>query len=413
MAENKSYSHTDIQRYLQEQMSRREMHAFEKTLMNDPFLSDALDGYRKANADLAKEHLSAIEVAINKEKPEARVLPIHSTKASWWKVAAIVLIVVTGGMLSYSLFKKTSTSTETNPLVVNKTQTPVPRTDTIKEDEKSLADVNINSTPDKVKKAPSGILANREMPVARLDKSPINENTVTEQKDMIVLSPAKTMEYKQIPSAEAAPMSKQEGVANNLPPQNELKGRVSSDKGEPIAGASLRVPGKNIAASTDNAGKFSIKSSDTVLKVDVNTKGYASANVRISSDDASKQIKLQENTPALNEVAVAERSFRKKTVDGGTKLSLKSVAEPIISWNNYRQYLKEQVDSILLADKKQRAKLAVNVEFEINKSGEPVKVKTVNDADKYYSEKAIYMIVHGCKWNKKNSSEKGKVQIEF
>ena len=49
MAETQPYGHLEIQRYLQHSMSPQEMHEFEKALMNDPFLADALEGFRQAS----------------------------------------------------------------------------------------------------------------------------------------------------------------------------------------------------------------------------------------------------------------------------------------------------------------------------------------------------------------------------
>jgi hypothetical protein len=45
-----NYSAHDIERYLNRQMNAAEMHAFEKAMMDDPFLADAVDGYRSMPA---------------------------------------------------------------------------------------------------------------------------------------------------------------------------------------------------------------------------------------------------------------------------------------------------------------------------------------------------------------------------
>ena len=42
-----NYTFEDIQRYLQGKMSAAEMHEIEKAALQDPFLSDAIEGYRE------------------------------------------------------------------------------------------------------------------------------------------------------------------------------------------------------------------------------------------------------------------------------------------------------------------------------------------------------------------------------
>ncbi|MEJ7681369.1 MAG: hypothetical protein WKG06_26665 [Segetibacter sp.] len=54
-----------IQRYLQHKMTPQEMHDFEKALMNDPFLAEALEGFSSSDVAVAEKHLSEIESELN------------------------------------------------------------------------------------------------------------------------------------------------------------------------------------------------------------------------------------------------------------------------------------------------------------------------------------------------------------
>src|SRR4028119_203424 len=103
MADMQTYGHRDIQRYLQHKMTQQEMHNFEKALMNDPFLADAFEGYSLSDAALAGKHLSDIESQLNGRKEKVKVVAMPVQKTGWWKVAAVVLTVATGGILTYSL----------------------------------------------------------------------------------------------------------------------------------------------------------------------------------------------------------------------------------------------------------------------------------------------------------------------
>lgn len=71
-----SYHIIRIQRYLNGELSKEEMYQLERDALDDPFLQDALDGYREANAvdhgtlSLLQQRL-AIRVAGQKEKRDS------------------------------------------------------------------------------------------------------------------------------------------------------------------------------------------------------------------------------------------------------------------------------------------------------------------------------------------------------
>src|SRR5205085_4158645 len=94
MADLQTYGYVDILRYLQHRMSPQEMHDFEKALMNDPFLADALEGYSSGDQQLSERHLGVIEKELVQNKQEAKVVYLSGTKKEWWKAAAILIIKI-------------------------------------------------------------------------------------------------------------------------------------------------------------------------------------------------------------------------------------------------------------------------------------------------------------------------------
>ena len=53
-----NYTFEDIQRYLQGKMSAAEMHDIEKSALQDPFLADAIEGYKEVDENEALKHLN-------------------------------------------------------------------------------------------------------------------------------------------------------------------------------------------------------------------------------------------------------------------------------------------------------------------------------------------------------------------
>ena len=102
MATNLTYTHSEIQRYLQKEMSAAEMYAFEKEMMRDPFLADALEGFQQSDAEISTGHLAEIKRKIYSKKEEAKVVGFGAT-SKWLRIAAIFLLLVGAGIVTYKV----------------------------------------------------------------------------------------------------------------------------------------------------------------------------------------------------------------------------------------------------------------------------------------------------------------------
>lgn len=67
---NKEYSAIDIQRYLNGQMSAKEMHAMETAALDDPFLAEAIEGFENTIAAGKEESMNSGLININKQLGE-------------------------------------------------------------------------------------------------------------------------------------------------------------------------------------------------------------------------------------------------------------------------------------------------------------------------------------------------------
>ena len=424
MADNKPYNHAEIRRYLQQQMPPEEMHAFEKALMDDPMLSDAVDGFAVTDWQQTEEHLIDIENEIKREKREAEIIPFSTKKTSWWRIAAIFLVIFTGGVLSYSLLRQpASTKGQGTQLTINEVPKPTIEKDSIRVNEKPLS----NAVREPIEKNTLGNSTEESPPVVAKDKEiPIASMNVDDSKGEVynVPSPHPNLQ-KQTSSAtqnaiagDVSVNSERVDVAKGIVRQsNEFKGKVVTATGEPLAGASVKIADKNIATASDNYGNFTLKSADTVVKVDVNSVGYAAANTRLNKNEADNNIVLKENSQNLSEVVVSTYGARrKKELSYSTaKVSpndLKTDAQPTNGMTAYMQYVKKQADSTLLADGKKPANINVSVEFSINKKGQPTKLKASGADEKYYRKKAIYIVENGPLWLV-SEGVKGRVVVNF
>ncbi|HTE23474.1 carboxypeptidase-like regulatory domain-containing protein [Flavitalea sp.] len=102
----KKYSAEDIRRYVQDEMSPMEMHAIEKAALEDPFLSDAIEGFSSGISEhgLASVENSAINLQTEfseriKGKNKRNLVPVVNMK--WWQAAVAASIIITAGVLGY------------------------------------------------------------------------------------------------------------------------------------------------------------------------------------------------------------------------------------------------------------------------------------------------------------------------
>jgi hypothetical protein len=119
---------------VQKKMSPTEMHAFEKAMMSDPFLADALEGYQNSNADLATQHISEINKKIQPKKESTKVVGMNSS-ARWLRIAALLIVIVGVGLITYRVLN----TPEENADLATFDNMPAPTTDTISAIEQPLA----------------------------------------------------------------------------------------------------------------------------------------------------------------------------------------------------------------------------------------------------------------------------------
>jgi hypothetical protein len=93
------YTEADIRRYLNGEMSSKEMYALEKLAIEDPFLADAIEGYNAMSSDAAQADLQWLQQNLGQQQ-EAKVIPLQAAskkKFPWVKmgIAASFIGLVT------------------------------------------------------------------------------------------------------------------------------------------------------------------------------------------------------------------------------------------------------------------------------------------------------------------------------
>lgn len=105
-----NYSVEDIGRYLQGKMSAKEMHDMEKAALQDPFLADAIEGYSNATFSESHKHLNEITAALQPQKEATKIVPLPLKNFYWWKIAAMIILVVGVGVLSWYIINSNNSA---------------------------------------------------------------------------------------------------------------------------------------------------------------------------------------------------------------------------------------------------------------------------------------------------------------
>lgn len=105
-------------------------------------------------------------------------------------------------------------------------------------------------------------------------------------------------------------VSKEGLVVISQQQQVAVAGQVTDDKGNPLAGASIRVKGTAVGRATDINGRFNIDAS-TGSTLIVSFAGYTSQEVAVAKDNDIKIVLLEDNR-MLNEVVVTALGQKKE-----------------------------------------------------------------------------------------------------
>ncbi|MFO0505522.1 MAG: hypothetical protein ACK5X6_01565, partial [Chryseotalea sp.] len=106
------YQH-DIERYVNGSMTNAEKHAFEKKMLSDPFLAEAVEGAQQAE-NFSLEVNDLIK-AIDTEKKNKRGF-------IWWQLAAAVLLVASSSYLVWNYLQEDKKEIESIAQVESKNE---------------------------------------------------------------------------------------------------------------------------------------------------------------------------------------------------------------------------------------------------------------------------------------------------
>lgn len=391
MKENeKKYNTIDFARYHSGEMLPDEMHALEKAALEDPFLSDALEGYRYSK-DSVKE-LGEIRKRLAEKRKRNNIFSLSS--GGWWKIAAMfILLVGTGYFFFISNSQKEHSLAIKEPEVKKENPTTISpvKSDTI------ATEGNIafeNAAADKNNKSTLSIPTTKSSKASSLKKNAKEEMRNIKEKNF-------AEDYLPDEREKSIALNKVNAAPSNI---------TAKDSGE-----------KSFFRSSDTTALIAapvmkyLKDSDNAIGINKNEQAQQKIVIRGVAPETKE-------TRSLNEVAVAGYGTQKKksiTRTDSEKLEGKvsgveissNLPHPKGDKEKFNQYIKDNAVPILdSAGKAIPANILLS--FTLNKRGKPSHIKVIESSCKPCEKEAIRLLKNGPDWIGRHG-EAGKVRIKF
>ncbi len=368
------YSAEFIRKYLDGELTDQEMQALEKAALEDPFLSDAIEGMEESRRhpvsfesgleDLEKK----LEDRIGRRDRKTGMVLLFSK----WKIAAAVIFILGMTIFTYTYLKtkgrdelahtvkKDSTKGNPVPAPVNVT------TDTtgISTDQKNQiyagSDTGGNTaTADAENKSPATENVFRKGRKRSNTASGKNtEKTAASDSGLSALAEAESVDdiQHEKKDIQPAPVSKAvsiqprdkstglETTGSKTSPENFVSGVVTDDKGNPLPYTTVKFKGSEKGTYTDSNGLFKMHTKDPNLaELEFVHSGYESASLELLPNSTfTNKVRMREIQSSSSEVAVTGKpdAVKSKKSPGAFYQNVHG-NEPatVLGWEAFNSYL--------------------------------------------------------------------------
>ena len=430
MAEEKAhinYSLEDIERYLKGGMSAKEMHEMERAALQDPFLADAIEGYSSASFEQSHKHLNEITAALQNENEAVKIVPLPTKSFYWWRVAAIIILVVGIGAVSWYIFDLDNKTELNNVAVVQEKKSG--NTDTVTKElmndtsNTSLIAQN-KSTPslqakrkknlhkEKQEKVAAFSLTDTQQAASKALKNNADSIIVTDKNDAsqsaALSAPPRYDTQKLEGKASRVIVQDKRYLFSNNNALNNFRGRVIDNNNQPVPNAIVSLSNR-YAAYTDANGYFKIEAPDSLLTANISSIGYIPRDTLLKSNYANNIVIIPDKNP-LSEVAVTGFSTKKKALKRNESADS---AYPSGGWESFQEYVYKKLGKPLDTLNNDEVDDDVQIEFLIDENGVPYNFTVLKSLNDETASRAIEIIKEGPRWITMHKNKKGKVTIQF
>jgi hypothetical protein len=445
------YTAADILRYLQGEMTVKEMHQLERAALDDPFLEDAIDGYRleweKGNREkLIASANEALAIPTENEKEPARVVPFFRRGIFKYAVAAI-LIGGAGWFLFTLNNQNVSKEENVQPAIVRTPADTVSSGDVAilkNEEDKAAANATIpyknqvfeadstrllanaeveedlkqtagNVTPVESPNLKGVSTTNKDIAAAGKPVGPITlpkKITYTTDTGTVVGIESRSMDdfaFAKTEKVRAAPQSAPN--ANFAPTYMEQKkqlnqrytisGKTMDKEKYPLENITLRVKGDTIATVSDELGRFQMNLPDSQAVLVASGVGIETKEFLAKAKRGKVEVELEASKAQMLEEVVVSGYAAKRSRTTSQQLDMDTAdASPNGGWTNFTRYIEKNKQV-----KAGKQPVYVVLSFEVDENGKPASMDIIESGGKAYDKEAMRLLKEGPLWINKTKDK--------
>jgi len=392
-------------------MTAAEMHVFEQVMMDDPFLAEAVDGYRSAAGTINRQaDLDELKQRlIHDQKKEATV--VTGFFKPWMRVAAGLAMLAGISVVMYRSFKEPEQTskapvaelTQTDSAANVQTETKVDSTTVAINDQQPavvnpVAPATTGKRETKPESVPTITSSNKSSIATTEPPITTNQNNST----IVTAPPPSSIKKEDVKSGESDMVQMQKQRKSTDIPFNKFTGVVVDENNQPLPFANITEKKSGVGTYADVHGNFTLIAADSVLNIETKSVGYFSNSLQIYSHQ-TQRIVLKDQAVIANAPSEKKLYERNKDRPSAMKTEVNELyTEPVDGWNNYSKYVANNLRDENLKEQRQSFKVKeVEVSFDVKPDGTIANLKVERSNCRNCNTEAIRIIKEGPKWKSK------------
>lgn len=416
------YTAEDIQKYFSGKLSPAEMHALEKAALDDSFLAEAMEGYQGMMEKDTETYLQLLKENFPLGQSTKVITLKTAQRYSIWKVAAAILIIVSGIAITYIFTNKErlpdismarvesiQDSVSASAAVPGNIDSGAKITPPITNDQPIIAGVKEKPAIDKtLTKRP--VIINKKtgeptLPGGNTAGQINDRNDIALNNPVPADQPAKLQEFE---TKSNKVNNRKESDTDDLrksetPGTRKFTATVVGSDGAPLPFANIRIINKDTSTYADAKGHLNLVAPDSLLDIDIKSVGYVSANFTLRSDIPQNKIVL-----AAKDSPVKGKNVETKRVPGTGKKTMVEPAPgieinaiPADGWDYYNTYIANNL-SISKDIIQKNIHGQVTVTFEVEMDGTVTDARITRSLCDECDVAALRVIKEGPRWKVNN-----------
>lgn len=435
----RQFNEEEIQRYLEGNMSSSEKYALEKAALEDPFLAEALEGYKNIGMQNLAEELAELRSRLHERTGGGDGL-VRNIR-TWSSVAAAILIL-SGSIFTWYWYNAGDREMAQQKDVGEKIKiveestdtTTISREagdlDTVPTRQKKIESKEMNTAKVPVTKKDTTALSTTPLPAPAVIASGVTDENPDLRKSEITVAASDRVPApveRQAKRAPAGPEKKEESLLKEplaIPAVTEgmikesnstdayvIIGKVTDEQDHPLPFVNVQIDNSPYSTYSDARGNFRLVTGDSTLTVNVKSVGYQPRQVDVSTHMPVNAITLQKKMEVSPALSISKRSRKdKKPGETAEITNDEDEAEPVDGWAQYEVYLNNNVRTPELINGNSTG--FVSLSFFVDKYGRLSDFLIVHSTCPVCNKEAIRLIKEGPKWKlSQGASTPAKVLI--